>query len=54
MARFEWTQLSLDNFDESVGVLISKLKACLDEIDGVKDEDQDGTVIALFKNIYIA
>lgn len=42
MARFEWTQISLDNFDHDFEALLTKLKACLDEADGVKEEVRDG------------
>ena len=42
LARFEWTQISVDNFDRDVVALLSKLKACLDDVDGVKEEVRDG------------
>ncbi|XP_067932665.1 uncharacterized protein [Watersipora subatra] len=42
LARFEWTQISLDTLEADVGLLLKKLKACLDDIDGVKDEHLDG------------
>ena len=42
MARFEWTQISEDNFAEDVNILLQKLKACLDDVDGVKEEVRDG------------
>ena len=41
LARFEWTQISLDTLDEDVGLLLNKLKACLEDIDGVKEEDKE-------------
>jgi len=41
LARFEWTQISLDNFDHDFEALLTKLKACLDEADGVKEEVRD-------------
>lgn len=39
MARFEWTQISMENFDTDVKALLLKLKACLDDVDGKEERD---------------
>ncbi|KAF6030805.1 hypothetical protein EB796_010881 [Bugula neritina] len=32
LARFEWTQISVENFNEDIQVLLKKLQACLDDM----------------------
>lgn len=53
LARFEWTQISVENFDTDIKALLVKLKACLDDVDGVKEEVRDGKVTKCHRYFFI-